>query len=209
MLLAGPSGCGKTHLALQAGLPIVALDDFYREGTEPGLPRTPEGVVDWEDPATWDGDAAVAALAELCRGDSIEAPTYAFGEDRVVGHRTIERNASPIIIAEGIFAAELIAPLRERGLLADALLVHQHRSVTFIRRLLRDLRDARKPAGYLFRQGWAKTRAEREVVARQIALGARPVDKPTALRRLAELASVPVARDERAAPPDADDRLTA
>ncbi len=196
VLLAGPSGCGKTHLALQAGLPIVALDDFYRAGTEPGLPRTPEGVVDWEDPATWDGDAAVAALDELCRGDHIEAPTYAFGEDRVVGHRTIERNGAPIVIAEGIFAAELIPALRERGLLADALLIRQHRAVTFLRRLERDLRDARKPAGYLFRQGWAKTRAERDVVARQLALGSRPVDKPTARRRLAELASTPDPRAE-------------
>lgn len=202
MLLAGPSGCGKTHLARQAGLPIVALDDFYRDGDEPGLPRTADDVVDWEDPATWNGPAAVAALDEICRAERVEVPTYAFGEDAVVGHRTIERDGSPVVVAEGIFAAELIGPLREQGLLADALFIRQPRAVTFVRRLIRDLRDGRKDRGYLLRQGWAKTRAEPEVVARQLALGARAVAKPAARRRLADLVAQGRAA-ERAAVPDA------
>ena len=46
VLLAGPSGCGKSHIARASGLPIVALDDFYREATDPGMPRTPAGDVD-------------------------------------------------------------------------------------------------------------------------------------------------------------------
>lgn len=188
VLLAGPSGCGKTHVALQSRLPVVALDDFYREGDVAGLPRTPEGVVDWEDPATWDADAAVDALDELCRSDAVEVPTYSFGDDGIVGHRKIGRDGSPIVVAEGIFAAEIVAALRERGLLADALLVRQPRAVTFVRRLLRDVRDARKSRWYLLRQGWTKTRTEPAVVARQRALGARPVSKAAARRRLAELA---------------------
>lgn len=187
VLLAGPSGCGKTHLAVQAGAPIVALDDFYRNGDVPGLPRTADGVVDWEDPATWDADAAIAALDELCRSDRVEVPTYAFGEDAVVGHRTIERDGCAVVVAEGIFAAELVGPLRERGLLDDALLIEQPRAVTFVRRLVRDLRDGRKSPSYLVRQGWAKTRSEPAVVARQLELGARPVSKPEARARLAEL----------------------
>lgn len=189
VLLAGPSGCGKTHLAVQAGLPIVALDDFYRAGSEPDLPRTTDDVVDWEDPATWDADAAIAALEEICRGDRVGVPTYEFGLDRAVGHRTIERGGSSIVVAEGIFAAELVGPLRERGLLADALLVRQRRSVTYVRRLIRDVRDGRKAPWYLVRQGWAKTRSEPAVVARQRALGARLVGKPEARRRLAECAA--------------------
>lgn len=191
VLLAGPSGCGKTHLARAAGLPIVALDDFYRGGTEPGMPRTPEGVVDWEDPKSWDPERAVAALAELCRADRVEVPTYVFGEDRVVGHRTLEREGRPIVVAEGIFAAELVGPLRDAGLLADALLVHQRRWVTFARRLVRDLREGRKRPWYLVRQGWAKTRSEPAVLAHQRSLGARPVSKAEGRARLAALAARP------------------
>ncbi len=188
VLLAGPSGCGKTHLAKLAGLPILALDDFYRDGTDPGMPRTEGGVVDWEHPDSWDGDAAVAALGELCRAESIEVPTYAFGEDRRTGSRPLSREGSPIVVAEGIFAAEIIDRLRDAGLLADALLIHENRWITFGRRLVRDLRDGRKAPWYLVRQGWAKTASEPDVVARQCALGARPVSKPQARDRLAGLA---------------------
>lgn len=188
VLLAGPSGCGKTHLARSVGLPIVALDDFYRADTEPDMPRTGEGTVDWEDPASWDPEAAVAALAELCRAERVEVPTYAFGENRAVGSRTIERDGSPIVVAEGIFAAELVGRLREEGLLADALLVRQGRWTTFARRLVRDLREGRKAPWYLVRQGWAKTRSEPAVVAHQCRAGARPVSKPEARARLAGLA---------------------
>ncbi|CAN5732290.1 uridine kinase [soil metagenome] len=191
VLLAGPSGCGKTHLARAAGLPIVALDDFYRNGDDPGMPRGDDGLVDWEDPASWDGDAAVAALDELCRADRVLVPTYAFGEDRVVGSRSIEREGSPIVVAEGIFAAELVERLRSCGLLADALLIHEDRWLTFGRRLVRDLREGRKAPWYLVRQGWAKTRSEPAVVAHQRERGARPVSKPEARARLAGLAGRP------------------
>lgn len=189
VLLAGPSGCGKTHLARTVGLPIVALDSFYRDGTDPGMPRNPAGMVDWEDPASWDPDAAVAALAELCRAEQVDLPTYAFGEDRVVGSRTIERGGAPIVVAEGIFAAELVARLRREDLLADALLIRQNRWVTFARRLVRDLREARKAPWYLVRQGWAKARSEPTVVAHQRRCGARPVSKREARERLAGLAA--------------------
>lgn len=188
VLLAGPSGCGKTHLARTAGLPVVALDDFYRDGTDPGMPVTGTGTVDWEDPASWDPGAAVAALAELCRADQVNVPTYVFGEDRVVGSRSITRDRSPIVVAEGIFAAELVGRLRQDCLLADALLIRQSRWVTFARRLVRDLREGRKSPWFLVRQGWAKTLSEPDLVAHQCRSGARPVTKLEALDRLAGLA---------------------
>lgn len=191
VLLAGPSGSGKTYLALAAGLPILALDDFYRPGTDPGLPRTPDGVVDWEDPRTWDADAACDAVEELCRTGRVDVPNYVFGEDRAVGHRILELPPGiSLVVAEGLFAAEIIEPLRRRGLLADALLIHGGRWRTFGRRLLRDLREGRKSGWYLVHQGWAKTRSEPAVIAHLEALGARPVTKAEALRRLTELAKL-------------------
>lgn len=209
--LAGPSGCGKTRLADESGLPVVTLDDFYLDGGALDLPRTSDGTVDWDHPGSWDLDAAVDALTRLCAGGSVEVPTYSFGEDRAVGRRLVERRGARIVIAEGIFAAELVAPLRERGLLADALLIQENRWITFVRRLVRDLREGRKPPWYLLRQGWAKAANEAEIVARLRSLGARPVSKPEARAVLARLAATgapaappPVAagRGPIAAPPE-------
>lgn len=190
VLLCGPSGCGKTYLAQRTGLPILTLDDFYRPGTDPDLPRTVDGVVDWEDPRTWDADAACDAVEELCCTGCVDVPNYVFGEDRAVGHRVMELGDAPIVIAEGLFAAEMIGPLRRRGLLADALLIHDGRWRTFARRLLRDMREARKARWYLLHQGWAKTMAEPRVVRRLAALGARPVTKAEALRAIEDLAKI-------------------
>ncbi len=187
VLLAGPSGCGKSHIARAAGLPVVALDDFYREATDPGMPRTPAGDVDWEDPASWDAAAALAALEALCTDGEVDVPTYSFARSAVVGHHLLRTEGSPVVVAEGIFAAELVAPLRERELLADALLITVDRWLTFVRRLVRDTREGRKAFGYLVRQGWAKTASEPAVVAHQRASGARPVTKAEALARLADL----------------------
>lgn len=191
VLLVGPSGSGKTYLANAAGLPILALDDFYLADTDPSMPRTNDGKVDWEDPRSWDPVAAVAALDALCCGDEVEVPDYSFSENRAVGTKVVRRGEARVVVAEGIFAAELIEPLGACGLLADALLIRQNRWVTFARRLVRDLQENRKSHWYLVVQGWAKTRAEPAVVARQLAQGARPVSKPTARVILAELAARP------------------
>lgn len=190
VLLAGPSGCGKTYLALQTGLPILTLDDFYRPGTDPDLPRRADGVVDWEDRRTWDADAACEALQELCTTGRVDVPTYVFGEDRAVGHRVLELGDAPVVIAEGLFAAEIIDPLRSRGLLADALLIHDGRWRTFGRRLFRDLREGRKSRWYLVRQGWEKTCSEPDVIRRLSALGARSVTKAEARRAIEALAKI-------------------
>lgn len=175
-MLAGPSGCGKSRLAERSGLPVVALDDFYREGADPAMPRLggPDGPIDWEDPRSWDHDAAVAALEQLCRTGTVEVPLYSFAEDRRVGTHTISLDGADRVIAEGIFAAEVVDRLRECGVLHSAWCVHHRPSVTFVRRLARDLKERRKPPATLVRRGLALMRAEPEIVRRQTALGAQP-----------------------------------
>lgn len=197
VVLAGPSGCGKTVLARRSGLPIVALDDFYRDGDDPGMPHVAGGMVDWEDPRSWDADAAVKALSELCRAGRVEVPTYSFANDRAVGHRVVELGDAPAVVAEGIFAAEVVERCRAEGLLADAVLLRMPAVVTFWRRLVRDLREGRKPPLVLVRQGLGKLRDERRVVARQRALGCRPLTKAgvgAVLSRLAGTALAPPPR---------------
>lgn len=191
VVLAGPSGCGKTRLAVRAGVPIVALDDFYRDGDDPDMPMV-GGHVDWEDPASWDADAAVAALGELCRTGEAEVPIYSIADDARVGSRTLVLDGSPVVVAEGIFAAEVVSRLDAEGLLADALLLRSPALVTFWRRLVRDHREGRKAPLVLVRQGLVKLRDERKVVARQSLLGCRRIAKPAAATLLRDLAAAPL-----------------
>lgn len=70
IVVAGPSGSGKSRLARRLGLPVLNLDDFYRDGSDSALPRVVlghESVVDWDDPASWLREEAVAALDEAYR----------------------------------------------------------------------------------------------------------------------------------------------
>jgi uridine kinase len=98
VLLVGPSGCGKTYLATSASdCPILALDDFYRADTDAGLPRSPDGDVDWESPRSWDGDAAHRrARSVLCTHRCRSTcPTYSFAENRAVGTKVHPPSTAP------------------------------------------------------------------------------------------------------------------
>lgn len=179
VVLAGPSGAGKSRLAARLhqahGWPIVRLDDFYRDQDDPLLPRSAElGIVDWDHPDSWNREAAASALEALVDCGTVDTPVYDIALSKAVGTTTVQAGPSDLILAEGIFAAEIIGDLRARGLLAAAYCVHHHRLVTFAWRLLRDLSERRKPPWTLLRRGIALMRAEPQVVARQEALGASP-----------------------------------
>jgi uridine kinase len=157
----------------------VRLDDFYRDEDDPAMPRSRElGIIDWDDPASWDAEAAVAALERLVSTGAVSTPVYDISLSRAIGRRELRCRADDLVLAEGIFAAEVIGELRGRDLLAAAYCVHRPRLLTFCWRLLRDLSEHRKPALTLLRRGVALMRAEPDVVARQAELGARPV-RPT------------------------------
>lgn len=200
MILAGPSGSGKSRLAAglatRHGWPIVRLDDFYRNEDDPAMPRSAAlGIVDWDDPTSWDGGAALQALEDLVCTGSARMPRYDLSLSRAVGESTLTVDRDALILAEGIFAAELVGPLRRHGLLRAAYVIHRPRQVTFLLRLVRDLRERRKPPRVLLRRGWGLMRAEPGVVAAQVALGAVP-RSPRAVE--AELGAV----DRAVAPTD-------
>ncbi|MFJ9406191.1 uridine kinase [Streptomyces sp. NPDC101393] len=186
VLLTGPSGSGKTSLAALTGLPVLNLDDFYKEGTDPTLPQLPDGGgADWDSPLSWDADAAVEAIAALCRTGRTTVPVYDLSVSARVGEAGLDLGGAPLFLAEGIFAADVIAGCRAAGLLADALCLRGRPTTTFRRRLARDLREGRKSAPYLVRRGLRLLRNERTTVARHTALGAYACAKPEALARIA------------------------
>ncbi|MEU2583297.1 uridine kinase [Streptomyces avermitilis] len=190
VLLCGPSGSGKSLVAARSGLPVLRLDDFYKEGADPTLPLV-EGSsdIDWDHPLSWDADTAVAAIAELCATSRTTVPVYDIALSARTGAETLHIERTPLFIAEGIFAAEIVDRCRELGLLADALCLTRGPLTTFRRRFLRDLKEGRKSVPFLLRRGWRLMRAERSIVTRQTALGAHPCDRNEALNRMAAAAA--------------------
>lgn len=190
VLLTGPSGSGKSSLAARTGLPVLNLDDFYKEGDDPTLPQLAGGEgADWDSPLSWDADAAVGAVEALCRTGRATVPVYDIASSSRVGEEPLDIGRARLFVAEGIFAADIIDRCRARGLLADAICLRGRPATTFRRRLLRDLREGRKSAPYLVRRGWRLMRSERGIVARQTALGAHACGRDAALDRIAKAAT--------------------
>ncbi len=177
IVLAGPSGAGKSRLAERLGLPILRLDDFYKDGDDPTLPRITvganAGLVDWDDSASWHEQDALTALRELCTMGHSEVPVYEIAENGRTGSRAVDLGGSTLFVAEGIFAPEVVAACREEGMLAAAYCITQHPLVTFWRRLTRDLREHRKPPLVLLRRGTALMRDQQRVVAHAVREGCR------------------------------------
>ena len=80
VVLAGPSGAGKSRLAERLGLPVLRLDDFYKDGDDPTLPRigagANTGIVDWDHPDSWSHADAMKAVRDLCHSGTTEVPIY-------------------------------------------------------------------------------------------------------------------------------------
>lgn len=190
IVLAGPSGSGKSRLTRRIGLPALNLDDFYKDGSDPSLPRIDLGhdsIVDWDDPASWRHDDALAAIEALCRDGRADVPVYDIAHDGRVGHRLMDLDGARHFIAEGIFAQEVVAACRARSLLADAICVSNHRSVTFWRRLTRDLRERRKHPAVLLRRGLRLLREEPRVVAHAVSLGCTAMTSEQSYRHITRL----------------------
>ncbi|GAA2074519.1 uridine kinase [Streptomyces albiaxialis] len=190
ILLTGPSGSGKSRLAARTGLPVLRLDDFYKEGDDPTLPTVggvPGADIDWDSPLSWDEDAAVRALRELCAEGRTTAPLYDISVSARVGEESVRLDGAPYVVAEGVFAADITARCRELGLLADAICLRGRPFTTFRRRLVRDIREARKPLPFLLRRGWRLMRTEGVIVARHESLGARACTRDETYARIARL----------------------
>lgn len=187
VLLTGPSGSGKSALTRRLGLPVVALDDFYRDVDHPGMPMR-YGIVDWDDPRSWDHAAALEALRAVTSTGRAEVPVYDIPTSRRTGTTVVETRGAPVVLAEGIFAAELVAACRADGILADAICLARPRLVSFWFRFLRDVAEARKPLGTLVRRGWGLLREEPRLVARWSSLGCRTASPSQAERDIRTLA---------------------
>lgn len=173
ILLAGPSGSGKSRLARVTGAAQLRLDDFYLDEEHPDLPRR-EGRIDWDDAATWDAEAALRALQQLAATGRAIVPEYSISQSRRTGTHTVDLGGCPVVIAEGIFAVDLLAHCQTAALPVVPVWLDRPRNLNFSRRLRRDLKQHRKPPAVLVRRGMMLWRDEPALRARARALGFEP-----------------------------------
>ncbi|MDQ7993803.1 MAG: uridine kinase, partial [Propionicimonas sp.] len=160
VLVAGASGSGKSRLTRHSCCLQFRLDDFYHEADHPGHVLTEYGIIDWDDPASWDAAAVVDALRTLMTTGRVEVPEYSIGESRIVGSHSVVLGDHDCIVAEGIFAIELLAHLHAAGIPAEAIYLDRPGWLVFGLRLRRDLAKKRKPPLVLLRRGLALWRAQ-------------------------------------------------
>ncbi|MHA6524291.1 uridine kinase family protein [Tessaracoccus sp. G1721] len=188
LLVAGPSGSGKSRLTRLAtadgGAVALSLDDFYLDVDHPGLPTTPMGIPDWDDLRCWDLELAVATLRRLLDDGEAEVPRYDISLSRRVGMRRVELAGAEVVVAEGIFAPQTLVAAREAGIAVEALWLDRRRETNFVRRLLRDLEERRKPPLVLVRRGVALYRAEPALRLEALTAGFTPSPMRAAVRRV-------------------------
>lgn len=189
ILIGGASGSGKSYLASRFGRPHLPLDEFYRQISEDGspelFPRTGYGEINWDHPATWNRQAALNAITELLDTGSTMVPNYSISTSSYSGHREIH-GLGPIV-AEGIFLAELLEPLKAMGINVRAYYVDEPALFTAVRRFIRDVSERRKPIPFLIKRGYALFRAHRSDREHYRTQGFDVVAKPKLKLLLADL----------------------
>lgn len=188
VLIGGASGSGKSYLARTYGRPHVELDHFYREASEhtpeSPLPVTDYGEIDWDHPGTWNADSAADMLAQLAETGHAHLPLYSISKSAYIGAQELGCTEGPII-AEGLFSSEILGTLRERGVEVSAYYIVEPAAWTALARFVRDVREARKPLGFLLKRGWSLYKADAAIRGRYADAGFELVPKSRLKRRLA------------------------
>ncbi len=140
--VAGGSGSGKTTVAQRLlaaiGEPHITYlphDSYYRDLD--AIPRVGGEIVNFDHPDALETSLLVEHLAQLRRGEPIQAPVYDFSTHSRSPHtRTIY--PAPIILVEGIL---IFADPELRAQLDVRLYVDADPDIRFIRRLERDINE--------------------------------------------------------------------
>lgn len=137
--VAGPSCAGKTALAQalaqELRCSVLLLDNYYRDLS--ALPPVERARVNFDSPVALDDELLIEQLHALCRGETVQRPSYDFAtHTRVPQRESIA--ASKFLIVEGLFALYW-SELRE--LASTKIFVDAPDDVCFRRRKFRDVAE--------------------------------------------------------------------
>ncbi len=115
VLLSGPSGSGKTTTAEKLSQELerrgvrthaVSMDDYFLCPDGEGVPRTPDGGIDYESPEMMDLKLLDEHFAKLTKGEWILVPKFEFARQMRNDSRgrPLKLGADEVAIFEGIHA---------------------------------------------------------------------------------------------------------
>lgn len=139
------------------------------------------GIVDWDDPRSWNGGEAAAVVDQLLRTGTADVPRYDISRSARVGTHRVELGDASCFVAEGVFGIEMADHCRAVGLRFEPLFLDRPRILVMLLRFVRDVREHRKPLPILIRRGLALYRADAGLKRRALAAGFRLVGLRQAL----------------------------
>ena len=139
--IAGGTGSGKTTLTVRLkekfgeDVSVIYHDNYYKSHSD--MPFEERKKLNYDHPDAFDTQRMVEDLKALCRGETIQSPTY----DYTIHDRsdvTVEVRPTKVVIVEGILIFENQAL---RDLMDIKIFVDTDADVRILRRIMRDVKE--------------------------------------------------------------------
>ena len=139
--IAGGTGSGKTSLTVRLkekfgeDVSVLYHDNYYKSHSD--MPFEERKKLNYDHPDAFDTQRMVEDLKALCRGETIQSPTY----DYTIHDRsdvTVEVRPTKVVIVEGILIFENQAL---RDLMDIKIFVDTDADVRILRRIMRDVKE--------------------------------------------------------------------
>ena len=139
--IAGGTGSGKTTLTVRLkekfgeDVSVLYYDNYYKSHSD--MPFEERKKLNYDHPDAFDTQRMVEDLKALCRGETIQSPTY----DYTIHDRsdvTVEVRPTKVVIVEGILIFENQAL---RDLMDIKIFVDTDADVRILRRIMRDVKE--------------------------------------------------------------------
>ena len=139
--IAGGTGSGKTTLTVRLkekfgeDVSVLYHDNYYKSHSD--MPFEERKKLNYDHPDAFDTQRMVEDLKALCRGETIQSPTY----DYTIHDRsdvTVEVRRTKVVIVEGILIFENQAL---RDLMDIKIFVDTDADVRILRRIMRDVKE--------------------------------------------------------------------
>ena len=139
--IAGGTGSGKTTLTVRLkekfgeDVSVLYHDNYYKSHSD--MPFEERKKLNYDHPDAFDTQRMVEDLKALCRGETIQSPTY----DYTIHDRsdvTVEVRPTKVVIVEGILIFENQAL---RDLMDIKIFVYTDADVRILRRIVRDVKE--------------------------------------------------------------------